>query len=174
MKNETQQVKDWMRAFGQATPEYPQVPSIQTQCLRLKLIKEEMDELEKAFDSEDLVEIADAVADLLYVVLGAGVAAGIQPEQMEKVWQIVCERNLRKFWSEQEIRDERSGTTNHLPLEKSGVSFDNNYRVTKVKDNLFVVRNNDGKIIKSPSWVSPYSKIEEVFFGIDYKNTPLA
>lgn len=45
--------------------------------LRVKLISEELDELKDALAADDIVEVADAITDLLYVVIGAGIVYGV-------------------------------------------------------------------------------------------------
>ena len=65
-------VGDFMEAFGQTVQLDPTWPDFNTRELRLELIQEELDELAQAVDDRDMIEIADALTDLLYVVYGAG------------------------------------------------------------------------------------------------------
>lgn len=62
--------------------------------LRVELIREETRELQEALELNDLVEVADAVADLLYVVIGAGLCYGIP---MEEVFAEVHRSNMTKL-----------------------------------------------------------------------------
>ena len=70
-------VGDCMEGFGQLVLVEPELPDVETQTLRVNLIKEELDELEKALQDDDIVEVADALTDLLYVIYGAGHSFGI-------------------------------------------------------------------------------------------------
>lgn len=70
-------VGEFMKACDQEVKDIPTMPDISTRILRLNLILEEYKELEDADDEEDLVGIADALTDILYVVYGAGHAYGI-------------------------------------------------------------------------------------------------
>lgn len=70
-------VEEFMRTFEQEVRASPELPELSVQMLRLDLITEELDELEEAIYNDDVVEIADALTDLLYVVYGAGHAFGI-------------------------------------------------------------------------------------------------
>lgn len=70
-------VENFMNAFGQEVKEEPALPDWNTCALRLDLITEEVRELEVALANENLVDIADALTDILYVVYGAGHAFGI-------------------------------------------------------------------------------------------------
>jgi len=70
-------VEDFMLAFGQEVLETPTMPDKAIQDLRVDLIAEELEELEYAIEKEDIVEVADALTDLLYVIYGAGHAFGI-------------------------------------------------------------------------------------------------
>ena len=66
-----------MDAFEQKVEIMPTLSDFSTRELRLELIVEEVEELADAIDNEDLVEIADALTDILYVTYGAGHALGI-------------------------------------------------------------------------------------------------
>lgn len=70
-------VEDFMLAFGQKVEEAPIIPDKAIQELRVDLIAEELEELEYAIEKEDIIEVADALTDLLYVIYGAGHAFGI-------------------------------------------------------------------------------------------------
>jgi len=67
----------FMRAFGQEVLTKPTCPSPDLAKLRLELIREEVEELNVGIEGMDIVEIADALTDILYVVYGAGHAFGI-------------------------------------------------------------------------------------------------
>lgn len=67
----------FMRAFGQEVLTEPTCPSPELAKLRLELIREEVEELNVGIEGMDIVEIADALTDILYVVYGAGHAFGI-------------------------------------------------------------------------------------------------
>ena len=77
-------VEDFMEAMGQEVNAVPTFPEDEIQRLRLDLIEEELDELHYAIDNKDIVEIADALGDLLYVVYGAGPAFGIDLDECFK------------------------------------------------------------------------------------------
>lgn len=72
-----EKVENFMRAFGQDVKDHPELADFNTAELRLELITEEVQELATAIDNDDIVEIADALTDILYVVYGAGHAYGI-------------------------------------------------------------------------------------------------
>ena len=70
-------VGDFMEAMGQDVSFVPYFPEDKVQTLRLDLIAEEFEELRAAMRAEDMVGVADALTDLLYVVYGTGHAFGI-------------------------------------------------------------------------------------------------
>ena len=70
-------VWQFMHSFGQETLRKPTLPDVDLAELRLDLIQEEVDELAQAIIDQDIVEIADALTDILYVTYGAGHAFGI-------------------------------------------------------------------------------------------------
>ena len=74
-------VGTFMKTFGQEVKNKPSFSTDKINKLRLDLIKEELDELQEAMDNKDLLEVADALTDILYVTYGAGHAFGINLDQ---------------------------------------------------------------------------------------------
>ena len=87
-------VKKFMRTFGQIVESKPGFPEKKVMNLRYDLIREELDELKKAMDEKDLKEIADALTDILYVTYGAGCAYGID---LDKCFKEVQRANMSKL-----------------------------------------------------------------------------
>jgi predicted HAD superfamily Cof-like phosphohydrolase len=77
MKTNFRKVEEFMDTFGQRVEIMPTLSDFDTRELRLELIVEEVEELADAIDTEDLIEVADALTDILYVTYGAGHAFGI-------------------------------------------------------------------------------------------------
>lgn len=74
-------VGDFMEVFGQIVELDPRMPDSDTMDLRVSLIEEELDELKEAIANDDIVEVADALTDLLYVIYGAGHSFGIDLDE---------------------------------------------------------------------------------------------
>ena len=72
-----EKVKLFMQTYGQEVKTKSNFSDEKTNKLRVDLIKEELEELTKAMDEKDLLEVADALTDILYVTYGAGHAFGI-------------------------------------------------------------------------------------------------
>lgn len=70
-------VRDFMQTFRQEVKDFPEFPSEKIQELRIELIREELEELKEAITAKDIVAVADALTDILYVTYGAGVAFGL-------------------------------------------------------------------------------------------------
>ena len=87
-------VGDFMEAFGQDVQLEPTWPDFNTRELRLELIAEELDELSDAVADRDMIQIADALTDLLYVVYGAGHAFGLD---LDECFQEVHASNMSKL-----------------------------------------------------------------------------
>ena len=87
-------VKTFMKTFGQIIKAKPQFPDDKTMQLRFDLIKEELNELEQAMKTKDLKEVADALTDILYVAYGAGCAYGID---LDKCFKEVQRANMSKL-----------------------------------------------------------------------------
>jgi predicted HAD superfamily Cof-like phosphohydrolase len=85
-------VADFMNAFGQDVETEPQWTSVSE--LRYELIREELAELREGLDKRDIVEVADALTDLLYVVYGAGHSFGID---LDKCFEEVHNSNMSKL-----------------------------------------------------------------------------
>lgn len=88
-----QQVLEFHRAFGQDIAGIPSSPSGESVVLRRRLIQEEFDELKQALDTGSVVDIADAIGDLLYVVYGTAVSCGID---MEPITDEIHRSNMSK------------------------------------------------------------------------------
>jgi len=87
-------VKKFMKTFGQIVITKPQFPQEKTMSLRFDLIKEELDELKVAMETKNLREVADALTDILYVTYGAGCAYGID---LDKCFKEVQRANMSKL-----------------------------------------------------------------------------
>ena len=87
-------VKNFMETYGQEVKIKPSFPSEKIVQLRYDLIKEELDELSDAINDKNIVEVADALTDLLYVVYGAGHAFGID---LDKCFAEVQRSNMSKL-----------------------------------------------------------------------------
>ena len=72
-----QKVKTFMETFGQEVKSKPSFSSDKINQLRFDLINEELEELKQAMVNKDILEVADALTDILYVTYGAGHAFGI-------------------------------------------------------------------------------------------------
>ena len=84
----------FMKTFGQNVKQSSSFSSEKINALRVSLIKEELNELIEAINKKDLVEVADALTDILYVTYGAGHAFGIN---LDKCFEEVQNSNMSKL-----------------------------------------------------------------------------
>ena len=84
----------FMKTFGQDVKQSSSFSSDKINALRVSLIKEELDELIEAMNKKDLVEVADALTDILYVTYGAGHAFGIN---LDDCFEEVQNSNMSKL-----------------------------------------------------------------------------
>ena len=84
----------FMKTFGQDIKNKPSFSTDKINKLRIDLIKEELDELTEAMKNKDLLEVADALTDILYVTYGAGHAFGID---LDKCFDEVQNSNMSKL-----------------------------------------------------------------------------
>ena len=84
----------FMKTFGQEIKNQPSFSTEKINQLRVSLIQEELDELKHAMDDKDLLEVADALTDILYLTYGAGIAFGID---LDKCFEEVQNSNMSKL-----------------------------------------------------------------------------
>ena len=89
-----EKVGTFMKTFGQDVKQRPAFSTDKINELRVSLIKEELDELIEAMNKKDLVEVADALTDILYVTYGAGHAFGIN---LDDCFEEVQNSNMSKL-----------------------------------------------------------------------------
>ena len=87
-------VGTFMKTFGQEVKSEPSFSTEKINKLRIDLIKEELQELTDAMHNKDLLEVADALTDILYVTYGAGHAFGID---LDKCFEEVQNSNMSKL-----------------------------------------------------------------------------
>ena len=84
----------FMKTFGQEVKDNPSFSTDKINKLRIDLIKEELEELTEAMKNKDLLEVADALTDILYVTYGAGHAFGID---LDKCFDEVQNSNMSEL-----------------------------------------------------------------------------
>ena len=84
----------FMKTFGQEVKDKPSFSTDKINKLRIDLIKEELEELTEAMENKDLLEVADALTDILYVTYGAGHSFGIN---LDKCFDEVQNSNMSKL-----------------------------------------------------------------------------
>ena len=87
----------FMKTFGQEVKTKSELSNDKINELRISLINEELEELKKAIKDNDILEVADALTDILYVVYGAGHAFGIN---LDECFNEVQESNMSKLGSD--------------------------------------------------------------------------
>ena len=89
-----EKVRVFMKTYGQEVKDKAGFSDARTNKLRIDLIKEELEELTEAMKDENLLEVADALTDILYVTYGAGHAFGID---LDKCFEEVQNSNMSKL-----------------------------------------------------------------------------
>ena len=89
-----EKVRVFMKTYGQEVKDKAGFSDAKTNKLRIDLIKEELEELTEAMQDENLLEVADALTDILYVTYGAGHAFGID---LDKCFDEVQNSNMSKL-----------------------------------------------------------------------------
>ena len=89
-----EKVKEFHNTYGVITHTKPTFPDTDTTILRVDLIEEELKELNEALAEKDIIEVADALTDLLYVIYGMGDVFGID---LDKTFAEVHRSNMSKL-----------------------------------------------------------------------------
>lgn len=101
--NKTQrQVKEFHEMVGAHIEKRPHIPPIEVSKLRERLIQEEFQELVTAMEEADIVEVADALGDLLYVIYGTAISYGLD---MEPITDEIHASNMTKFEDGRPVKD---------------------------------------------------------------------
>jgi len=152
--NSLNQVADFHKTFNAPVLETPQIPSEQRCQLRVSLLQEELNELSQAIKDNDIVEIADALCDLQYVLSGAVLEFGLGDKFVE-LFNEVQRSNMSKACSSEE---EAQKTLEHYKQKDGTEGY---YK--QVGDKWVTYRNGDDKVLKSISY-SP-ANLESIVNG---------
>lgn len=133
-------VAEFHKTFQHPILDSPQIPSAERCNLRVSLIAEELKELEEAIQAKDLVEIADALCDIQYVLSGAVLEFGLK-DKFNTLFEEVQRSNMSKACKSIE---EAEATMKYYKEEKGVDSY------FKEVDGLYLVfRQEDNKTLKS-------------------------
>jgi predicted HAD superfamily Cof-like phosphohydrolase len=179
-----QRVNEFHRIFGQHIADAPALPDMRERALRMSLLLEEVDEFCVAYFDDDLVEMADGLADMCYIIAGTCVSYGICPEgsfespyedvlgQMTmfynlKLDEIVREDFAKYVWAETDndlprIKDTLMqlmtsifGISLHLGIPLNQVFAEvHRSNLAKAPDGVVQYRE-DGKVQKPSGWTPP-------------------
>jgi len=138
--NSLNQVADFHRTFNAPILDTPQIPSEQRCELRVSLLQEELDELAQSIKDKDLVEIADALCDIQYVLSGAVLEFGLGDKFVD-LFNEVQRSNMSKACSTEQ---EAQMTLEHYKQKDGTEGY---YK--QVGDKWVTYRNGDDKVLKS-------------------------
>lgn len=97
MKKQLQAVQEFHESFGLGVSQSPKADlGEQKNLLRFNLMKEENEEYLEAVQNNDLVEIADALGDMLYILCGTILEHGLQ-HKIEDVFEEIQRSNMSKL-----------------------------------------------------------------------------
>ena len=145
--NALNQVAEFHQTFDAPILDKPQIPDEQRCSLRVNLLQEELNELSQAIKDNDIIEIADALCDLQYVLSGAVLEFGLGDKFVE-LFDEVQRSNMSKAC---DTMQEALATLSHY---KQRDGTEGNYKMVNGK--YVVYRNEDNKVLKSVNY-SPAS-----------------
>jgi len=138
------QVAEFHKTFNAPILDSPQIPSSERCSLRVALLQEELNELKQAIDDQNLVEIADALCDLQYVLSGAVLEFGLG-EKFVELFNEVQRSNMSKACDNEEQAKE---TVEHYRLKGEEAYYE------KSGDKYNVHRTSDNKVLKNKYYSS--------------------
>ncbi len=141
--NALNQVAEFHQTFDAPILDKPQIPDEQRCQLRVNLLQEELNELSQAIKDNDIIEIADALCDLQYVLSGAVLEFGLGDKFVE-LFDEVQRSNMSKAC---DTMQEALATLSHY---KQRDGTEGNYK--KVNGKWVVYRNEDNKVLKSVNY----------------------
>ncbi|WP_286745091.1 nucleoside triphosphate pyrophosphohydrolase family protein [Roseivirga sp. UBA1976] len=136
-------VAEFHKTFKHPILPSPQIPDVSRCQLRVSLLAEELKELEEAIANKDLVEVADALCDLQYVLSGAILEFGLG-EKFKELFDEVQRSNMSKTCKSME---EARATQQHY-LEKDGTES----YIEESDGHFLVYRKGDNKTLKSVNY----------------------
>jgi len=136
-------VAEFHSTFKHPIEPSPTIPSQQRCDLRISLIQEELNELKEAIAGNNLVEVADALCDLQYVLSGAILEFGLG-EKFSTLFNEVHRSNMSKACKSLE---EAEKTIEHYSKNENTECY-----YTKVEDLYLVYRKSDNKTLKSVNY----------------------
>ena len=145
-------VKEFHETFGHPIGTEPNIPSKEIVDFRVAFIKEEMNELLSAFASDDIVEFADGLGDIQYVLDGFFLNAGLQ-DKKEAIMAEIHRSNMSKVCATEREAEE---TLNSLLYPaKATIESKFQFEVKKVGNYWIVYRRSDNKVMKSINYSKP-------------------
>lgn len=143
MNINTNKVQQFQELFDTVT----ETPNFEAMQLRIDLLQEELNELRDAFLEGDLVEIADAYGDILFLTIGGVIRNGFS-SKFEAIFDEICESNLSK--SDETICDALK--TRDKYLEQNIETY---FKLNPNFNKYVTYRKSDGKVLKSHSYNKP-------------------
>ncbi|WP_068596791.1 nucleoside triphosphate pyrophosphohydrolase family protein [Vaginella massiliensis] len=136
-------VAEFHSTFQHPILETPQIPAVSRSQLRVDLLTEELKELQQAIQDNDLVEVADALCDLQYVLAGAVLEFGLK-DKFNDLFNEVHRSNMSKACKTKEEAE----ATMQFYLDKDGTES----YVSEIDGLFLVFRKSDHKTLKSVNY----------------------
>lgn len=142
-------VQEFHETFGHGIAEKPSIPNAGVVDFRVDFIKKEANELLAGAVVNDLVEVADGLGDIQYVLDGFFLECGLH-DKKDAIMAEIHRSNMSKGCANEE---EAVATIEHIALTNGGLHIDYEYR--KVGDIFVVYRKKDNKVQKSINYSPP-------------------
>lgn len=157
-RNSIDLVKEFHETFGHQISSSPTVPDEATNKFRSEFMEEESKETKKACDEGDLVELADGLGDIQYVLDGWFLNAGLH-EKKDDIMAEIHRSNMTKLCKDED--EVRKTLDFYNTTTAEGVIAD--YRVAPNGIGFVIFRKSDGKILKSINYEKP--NLKKIIYG---------
>lgn len=141
-------VLNFHKLFNVPVLSKPQLPDYDRCLLRYNLMKEELDEFKKSIDNKDIVEAADALGDLMYLIVGSVYEFGLG-DVFDDIINEIHESNMSKACENENIANKTIEYYRNIGIETYS---------KKYNDKWIIYRCSDDKILKSIKYKKPNIK----------------
>jgi hypothetical protein len=152
MDKNLEQVKEFHLTFGHPVRGEVTIPDEKESALMIRLLREELDELEKGIAEGNVVEMADGLGDLQILLNGAFLRCGLSGIK-EKIMDAIQYSNMSKACST--VHEAQKAIDDSVIVDKEGEPVTNSLYYKEVNGKFVLYRTSDGKIMKGPNYVKP-------------------
>ena len=152
MEKNLEQVKEFHLTFGHPVRGSVTIPEEKESALMIRLLREELDELEVAIAEGNVVEMADGLGDIQILLNGAFLRCGLSGLK-EKIMDAIHHSNMSKACTT--VHEAQKAIDDTIIQNNDGEPVTNSLYYKEVNGKFVLYRTSDDKIMKGPNYVKP-------------------